>query len=139
MARRVGAPAGGPLLVVGDLSPEALELPRGDVVGQDPPGEPAVHRLKPVVHRPPPSAGPASPRRPAAEGEIRDANTNHGGPPAQGMRIGADRAQGMRMGRIASRRASASKAVPTSASGYTWVVSGSVRIAPEASRAIMAG
>ena len=43
------------------------------------------------------------------------------------------------MGRIASRRASASKAVATSASGYTWVVSGSVRIAPEASRAIMAG
>ena len=30
-------------------------------------------------------------------------------------------------------------AVATSDSGYTWLVSGSVRIAPEASRAIMAG
>ena len=40
---------------------------------------------------------------------------------------------------MASRRASASNAAATSASGYWWAVSGSVLMAPVASREIIAG
>src|SRR5215471_5253488 len=47
------APRCAPLLVVGDLLAELLELPGRDVVRQDPPGEAAVHRLQPVVHEAP--------------------------------------------------------------------------------------
>ena len=73
--------------------------------------------------------GPGRVALPAAAGEVGDAGVNHGEAPGQGVRIG----------RMASRRASASNAAATSASGYTWVVSGSVLTRPEASRAIMAG
>src|SRR5215469_565267 len=53
VALRPLAPRCAPLLVVGDLVAELLELPGRDVVRQDPPGEAAVHRLQPVVHEAP--------------------------------------------------------------------------------------
>src|SRR5215469_11596170 len=58
MALGLPAPCRAPLLVVTDLLAELFELPRRDVVRQDPPGETAVHRFQPVVaHRPRSPAG----------------------------------------------------------------------------------